>query len=246
MTMPPRLFPWTDVELGHRVRDAVLRYWSARGGQATRQRESGVADAGTRGEVTGGKHLDAFCALFCDLIRAAGFIDAEIRYRTGLELPGYFRPTKQWDIVVVRGGRLCAAIEMKSQVGPSFGNNYNNRTEEAIGNSVDFWTAYREGRLGSYQPWLGYFFFLEESPRSTRPVVVSRTPFPTEELWHGMSYAQRYAVLCQRLLLERHYNAASLVLSPRGGEGEYVEPSAELGVAHFLKSLYGHLIACAS
>lgn len=40
---------------------------------------------------------------------------------------------------------MIAAVELKSQVGPSFGNNCNNRTEEAIGTAHDFWTAYREG-----------------------------------------------------------------------------------------------------
>ena len=48
------------------------------------------------------------------------------------------------------------AVEFKSQVGPSFGNNFNNRTEEAIGNAEDIWTAYREGRFGRHRaPLLG-------------------------------------------------------------------------------------------
>jgi hypothetical protein len=45
---------------------------------------------------------------------------------------------------VVADGRLLAGVEFKSQVG-SFGNNYNNRTEEAIGSATDIWAAYREG-----------------------------------------------------------------------------------------------------
>ncbi len=238
-------FPWDEGELQRRVRYAVADYWAARDGQATRQRESGVADAGKRGEVTGGQHLDGFCSLFCDLVRSAGYLDAEIRYRTGVNLPGYFRPSKKWDIVVIRGNRLCAAIELKSQVG-SFGNNYNNRTEEAVGSSVDFWTAYREGRMGAHQPWLGYFFFLQDSPGSRTPIRLGPLDFPAEDVWHGLSYAERYAVLGRRLLLERHYSAVSLLLSPRGDSASYTEPSADLGMAHFLKSLYGHLLACAA
>ena len=41
------------------------------------------------------------------------------------------------DLLVVTepATRLVMAIELKSQVGASFGNNYNNRTEEAIGNA---------------------------------------------------------------------------------------------------------------
>ena len=59
-----------------------------------------------------------------------------------LQLPGFFRPTKEWDLVVVKNGHLIAAIEAKSQVGPSFGNNFNNRTEEAMGSALDIWTAF--------------------------------------------------------------------------------------------------------
>ncbi|WP_430626426.1 PaeR7I family type II restriction endonuclease [Sulfobacillus thermotolerans] len=56
-----------------------------------------------------------------------------------LELPGFYRPAKQWDLVVVRHHpsgvkRLVATIEVKSHVG-SFSNNFNNRTEEAMGSS---------------------------------------------------------------------------------------------------------------
>lgn len=131
-------FPWTGEELDAYVRAAVLSYWTARGGQAGRQKEIGAAfDTGTRSEVTGGQHLNGFTDLVCRLIRHSGFTESELRFRTGVELPGFFRPLKKWDVVVVRNGRLCAAIEMKSQVGPSFGNNVNNRTEEAVGSSAD-------------------------------------------------------------------------------------------------------------
>jgi len=68
-------------------------------------------------------------------------------------------------LLVVKNGRLLAAIEAKSQVGPSFGNNFNNRTEEAIGSALDLWTAFREGAFnGGIQPFLGYFFMLEDLP----------------------------------------------------------------------------------
>lgn len=67
----------------------------------------------------------------------------------------------------------------KTQVGPSFGNNFNNRSEEAIGSASDVWIAYREGRFGDTRPWLGYFFLLEEHPKSTKPVVVREPLFDT-------------------------------------------------------------------
>jgi hypothetical protein len=238
-------FPWPDVEIDNRLRAAVRAYWTGRSGQASKQKGLGlVKDYGTRSEVTGGQHLDAFTALFCELIREAGFTPDELRFKSRVELPGYYRPTKKWDVVVVRGNRLCAALELKSQVGPSFGNNFNNRTEEAVGSSVDLWRAFKEGVLGGQSPWLGYFFFLEDTQASTRPVGIARTPFTPDPVFKGTSYADRYRILCQRMVLERNYNAATLVLSPRGNNGQYSEPGRDLRVSSFLKALYGHLIGC--
>jgi hypothetical protein len=39
--------------------------------------------------------------------------------------------------VVVHQRNLIAAIELKSQVGPSFSNNFNNRIEEALGSVAE-------------------------------------------------------------------------------------------------------------
>ena len=64
-------------------------------------------------------------------------------------------------------GQLGAAIEFKSQVGPSFGNNFNNRSEEAIGSATDVWAAYREGAFRpSPRPFLGYLMLLEDCAAS--------------------------------------------------------------------------------
>ena len=72
---------------------------------------------------------------------------------------------------------ILAGIEFKSQVG-SFGNNYNNRTEEAIGSATDIWAAYREGAFKpSARPWLGYMMLLEEAPGSMRPVKAQEPHF---------------------------------------------------------------------
>lgn len=243
----PSPLPWDDVGLHRRVQLAIASYWAARQAAADRQAAARVTDTGTRAEVTGGRHLDAFCTLFGEVARAAGFDGAEVRTRIGVELPGYYRATKQWDIVVARRGRLCAAIEMKSQVGPSFGNNFNNRTEEAVGSATDFWLAYREGALGAHPPWLGYFLMLEETARSTKPVGVASPLFPALPAFTDPprpSYARRYEILCQRLVLERNYSAAALLLSPRLADGSYREPNPELSVTRFVRSLYGHLIAC--
>lgn len=238
--LPPTtqtLFPWSDDDLAARVGTAVETYWRTRGNQA-----------GTVGQTfedaRGGKHLDGFLNILSDLARSAGFSGDELRFRTGVELPGYFRPTKKWDLVVVRSGRLCAALELKSQIGPSFGNNFNNRTEEAVGSSSDLWLAYREGRIGFHAPWLGYVFLLEDARGANTPVKVPAAAFPPDPLFLGKSYAERYRILCERMVRERNYTAASLLLAPREPAGTFREAARELSFRQLAHSFYGHLVGC--
>ena len=77
--------------------------------------------------------MDGFVAVIIDLVRANDLGRGYSQNRSLLTLPGYFLPTKLWDLLSINEGRLVAGLECKSQVGPSFGNNFNNRTEEAIG-----------------------------------------------------------------------------------------------------------------
>jgi len=117
-----------------KAKEAVMAFWGNRDLARQKQVESGKADQGERAGVTAGKNMDGFLALVKDLVILNGLEHADIHLsRSVLTLPGYFRPTKLWDMLVVNEGRLIAALELKSQVGPSFGNNCNNRAEEALG-----------------------------------------------------------------------------------------------------------------
>jgi Restriction endonuclease XhoI len=120
---------------------AVARYWKTRKGQRDKQKQTGRADQGLRSAVTGGAQMDGFIDLFTEIITDSGVSDRYVFTKRAVELPGFFRPTKEWDLLVVREDTLLVAIEAKSQVGPSFGNNFNNRTEEAMGSALDLWTA---------------------------------------------------------------------------------------------------------
>ena len=149
--------------------------------------------------------MDGFASLIARLVEANGLIDATfMRGRKLLTLPGYFRPTKQWDLLVLKKEQLVAVIELKSQVGPSFGNNANNRAEETIGNAVDLWKAYREGAFGegASPPFVGFLMLLEDAPRSRASVTEASPHYPVFPEFQGISYAQRYHLLCQKLVLE--------------------------------------------
>jgi hypothetical protein len=163
--------------------------------------------------------MDGFCELVNTILVKNDLPEASIFTRSDLELPGYFRPTKRWDMLVVHQGRLIAAIEFKSQKGPSFGNNFNNRTEEALGSAVDLWTAYREGAFGKDKPrpWLGWVMLMEECPASTTPVAVKEPHFKAFEEFRNSSYAKRYELLLRRLILEKQYDSAALLLATEEG-----------------------------
>lgn len=163
-----------------------------------------------------------------------------------MTLPGYFRPTKLWDLLVINEGRLIAAIELKSQVGPSFGNNFNNRTEEAIGTAHDLWTAFREGAFGKHpRPFVGWLMMVEDAPESRAPVRDRSPHYPVFPEFQGASYLKRYDVLCQRLIQENLYGAASVIASPRtaSATGAYSEISELTGLKTFVTTLAGHVAA---
>ena len=164
-----------------------------------------------------------------------------------VELPGWYRPEKKWDLLIVSDGQLIAGIEFKSQVG-SFGNNYNNRTEEAIGSAADIWSAYREGAFKpSSRPWLGYLMLLQEAKGSLRPVRAHEPHFKVFPEFKSASYAKRYEILLTKLVRERLYDAACFLMSnpAEGREGYYCEPSAELSFQNFVSSLTAKAIAVA-
>ena len=171
-------FPYSESTFRRKLKDAAKFYWQTRDKQASKQKKRGKVDAGTRGQVTGGRQLDGFARLVENICLKAGFRKDEIFFNRAVPVPGYYRPQKNWDVVVLRDGKLIAAIELKSQSG-SFGNNFNNRSEEVLGVSRDFWTAYRERVFGvANAPWLGYLFFLEDSPASNRAVALAESPLP--------------------------------------------------------------------
>lgn len=228
-----------------RTSHAVRAFWDTRAAAVERQRLHGVVDQGERAGVTGGKNMDGFVALLADLVTANGLVDAELYMTRGVNtLPGYFRPTKDWDLLVMYRGVLIAAIELKSQIGPSFGNNFNNRTEEAVGSAVDLWTAFREGAFGRQPaPFVGWLIHVEEAPSSTRPVRVSEPHFAVFPELRNTSYLQRYDHLCRRLVLEKHYTEAALIVSTREGglRGECGELSDSTSFKRFAVAFAAHI-----
>ena len=223
---------------------AVRKFWLTRAGAASKQTESGKSDAGTRGQVTAGKHMDGFADLFFKVALANGLKKAQI-FQKGRELiiPGFFRPIKSWDLIIFNEGHLVAALEFKSQVG-SFGKNANNRTEEVLGLAVDLWTAFREGAFGgkSTPPFVGYLFLLEESKETLTKSSPKAGTFELFPEFTNLSYADRYDLLCTKMVSEQLYSAAAVLLS-KSRTRSYSEISPNSGLKNMVSAFAGHIAA---
>ncbi len=249
------------LDIDARLQAAVQSYWMARKDNSSKQRELGRTDAGTRGEVTGGTQMAAFELLLADILCDAGLTHADVRIGKRLELPGYFRGTKKWDLMVISEGQLVLAMEFKSQAGESIGKNINNRTEEALGSAKDFWTAFREGRFGgkASTPFLGYLFLLEDGDRMHTAVSNKEPNFEVDPVFRGLpaprklkskavtrhtgvSYAARYELLCRRLVLERVYSASCFLMATNSVPSVVTQPANDLSFAHFAAALRGHVL----
>jgi len=233
-----------DIE--RELRRAIRHFWSTRQRQSKLQgSKSGARDAGARTAVTGGQQMNGFINLVRDYLSAHGIPKTQVFCESAVEIPGWYRPEKKWDLLVISNGELLAGIEFKSQVG-SFGNNYNNRTEEAIGSATDIWAAYREGAFKpSSRPWLGYMMLLEEAPDSMSPVKSREPHFKVFPEFKDASYGRRYEILLTKLVRERLYDSACFLLSDakNGRTGYYREPAAELTFEKFLASLLARATA---
>lgn len=215
---------------------AVNHFWNTRNKQTIGGSKS---DQGNRSAVTGGKQLDGFIELMTKVAIDIG-IPKNCIYTKGNKIPGFFRPTKDWDILIVSpNGKLISVIEFKSQVG-SFGNNFNNRTEEALGSAVDLWTAFKEsGFPQSQPPWVGYLMLVERSKKSTTTVSIQEPHFKVRKEFNNTSYLDRYSILCKKLMQERHYSGTCLIWTDSKRSFGMVDE--ELSLNSFLLSYMGFL-----
>ncbi len=231
------------------VKSAVKNFWTVRNGGSG---------------VLGGKTLDGFIALISQVVESSNLENFQIHTgKNTSQLPGYFRPHKSWDIVVTSNGYLVAAVELKSQVG-SIGNNFNNRTEEVLGSGLDLSTAIEENAfLPGIRPFMGYLILVEDSETTRRSAQINMDNFPVMQGFladensrdtnyqpvngkyprvAGVSYLERYEILCRKLMAKRIYDAASVMVasSENSDTGDYRNLSASTSVDAFIQQLINH------
>jgi hypothetical protein len=192
---------------------AVAAYWGVKQAQNELAAVRNKVGAGTAGSVRGGKHFDTIAALLAKSFLEAGYAPDAIRVTKsqGLELPG-----------------------------PSFGNNYNNRVEEALGSAIDLRRAALANLFPEEKPWLGYFFIMEDAAGSRSPVQTAKGALPVDQFWEGKSYQERFAAFCERLLAEGLYDAVCYITSS-AEHPQPVERVKSLDWRHFSAAISARL-----
>ncbi|MFQ5569971.1 MAG: PaeR7I family type II restriction endonuclease [Rhodothermales bacterium] len=221
---------------------AVKYHWEVRKGEHLEE--------GKRPQyaIRAGKHLDGIVDLLETIAKQNGPDDLEVhRQRAYVSLPGFYRATKEWDLVITHQGQLIAAVEIKSQVG-SVGNNFNNRCEELLGSAVDLLDALKEGAFGKNapKPFMGYLMVMEDNETAHSPVATSSEHFAIFQEFQDASYAERYQIACRKVVHAGLYDAAALILSPEDKgytTGLYVEPNLRYGLRQLVKSLAAKVAA---
>lgn len=243
------------------TQQAVHQFWHSR--------DSGTVNASSnngRNAVVGGKNMDGFVELVRAVVKHCGLHEDTVHTRKSkVVLPGFFRATKNWDVLVVHDDRLLGVFEFKSQVG-SFGNNFNNRSEEVIGSAADLWVAHHHGAYGGVPrsrrgvqetspallnpaiqsdprpPFLAWLMLLEECDASMRTVRCEEPHFPVFKEFLGASYARRYQILWERLVERQLYSAAALELTPTG-DGSHRALSPATSIRNMFSEFSGRILA---
>ncbi|HMO96267.1 MAG TPA: PaeR7I family type II restriction endonuclease [Tepidiformaceae bacterium] len=127
---------------------------------------------------------------------------------------GHFRASKSWDIVCRdNDGELRICVEFKSQV-DSYGNNENNRYEEAMGSGLDVRARYGPSVA------IGFVLVLCEEEATRRPTALRHIEILPE--FRDTSHIQRRSIFARRLTEFRlnemsFYDAAAVLFVGRDG-----------------------------
>jgi hypothetical protein len=239
---PPIITPKKDYE--PEFVDAVAQFWKIREAQGGRQGgEEGDKDRGSRGEVTGGLHLHPVQELIRRVLHDAGVPPGAVATGKGQPtvIPGWYRKSKNIDLVVRDADRIVLVVEIKSQVG-SYSRNFNNRIEEAMGQALDYRAAVSK-HLGGYSAWFGYVMVLCEDHESTRPgpELPDISP-PADALFDLASYAKRYTLAFRRLADETMINSAVIALTPPNS-AKVTYPDATMTFQQFAHALHQRVSA---
>lgn len=207
------------------IHPLMVKWWAERNAAVAELVKAGKE--GTGAQARSARHMNDLNDYVRQMFIDAGLTETEVAVNT--VIPGYFRRSKNWDVVAMHKGRLVGLVELKSQM-TSPGNNANNRIEEAIGSPVDARVLHEVtsafGELGVWAAWgMVYNRDQEDYSGGKRPGVTSKH-FDIDPVFEPFSYAGQYGTMIQRLISHKIYDAGWMVTTwvEPDGEVDYVEP----------------------
>lgn len=201
----------------------LTNFWAQKSAAARLQIEQGRAGVGD--QARSAKHMQNLNVFVHQMFIDAGLEESEVMM--GKSIPGYYRRSKNWDVVAVHKGHLVAVVELKSQVG-SEGNNGNNRIEEALGNTFDATTTQELTQVfGKLPVWSVFCMVFGSDPSTAKPVRLRGTPvFPIDSAFTGMTYGRQWEIAIERFIKTKVYDAGWMLSSWLDSDGnmQYNEP----------------------
>lgn len=203
----------------------MTNFWREKGQAVKRNVEAGRAGFGAQARDT--RHMTSLAAFVRQMFVDAGLHEDDVFVDRAI--PGYYRRSKNWDVVATHKGHLVGVVELKSQVG-SEGNNGNNRIEEALGNAFDAGTAQELKPSVRFPARMDGLLchlrlrseFGEAGPDTEHPSVPDRPSLRRHDVWRSMGIA------VERFVLTGVYDAGWMAVTWVDGNDyvDYEEPVA--------------------
>ena len=192
------------------VLDLLVSFWNEKDEALRRSAAAGRSGQGT--QARDAKHMRRLARFVRQMFIDAGLDESEVFIDRAI--PGYYRRSKNWDVVAMHKGQLVGLVELKSQVG-SEGNNGNNRIEEALGNAFDAETAQELNQaFGTLSVWRAFCLVFGSDPSSARPVALrSRPLFDLDPAFDRMTYGGQWEIAVERFVQTGVYDAGWMVAS---------------------------------
>lgn len=207
------------------IHPLLENWWAEKSTAVAALVEAGKSDTGA--QARNARHMLGLNQYVRQMFIDAGLKKEEVAVDT--VIPGYFRRSKEWDVVAVHKGRLVGIVELKSQAS-SPSRNANNRIEEAIGSPVDARMFHEVteafGELGVWAAWGMVFNRDQEDITGKKRLGVKSKHFATDPVFEPFTYAGQYGTMIQRLISQNIYDAGWMVstwVNPDGSV-DYEEP----------------------
>jgi hypothetical protein len=193
------------------VEPLLVNWWAAKNDAIARLAAEGKSETGA--QARNAKHMQSIAMFVRQMFVDAGLPEADVTVDS--VVPGYYRRSKNWDVVAIHKGHLVGVVELKSQAS-SPGNNANNRIEEAIGSAVDA-KAVQEltGAFGNLGVWAAWCMTFNRDCESGKPIQLTKRPcFPlNDSAFDNMTYATQYATAIERFIAQKVYDAGWMLIT---------------------------------